>query len=193
MTKTYRRTIRPWLLVPATCALAGCISAPNVVLMDQKTALEQQAAGEFRALENDLQQAGISPKGEDITRSQLEGKDADPGRSSMGEIAQLYSEVQSDAGLVDRLLAAHCIGEALDGLLRQTPERCTEEVDTAEINRVVQRTNLHRRQIWKIVQKQKPDASEDEIRDAWRARHLKRVVCGGLIQVNAQTWEGKKC
>ncbi len=193
MTKTNRRAIRHWLLVPATCALAGCISVPNVVLMDQKTALEQQAAGEFKALENDLQQAGISVKGEDITQSQIEGKDADPGRSSMGEIAQLYSQAQSDAGLVDRLLAAHCIGEALDGLLRQTPEQCGEDVDTAEINRVVQRANLHRRQIWKIVHKKKPDASEDEVRDAWRERHLKRVVCGGLIQVDEQTWEGKKC
>jgi hypothetical protein len=40
--------------------LAGCVS-PTVVVVDQKTALEQQAAGDYPPLDNELEQAGLAP------------------------------------------------------------------------------------------------------------------------------------
>lgn len=172
---------------------AGCVKAPDIVLTDQKTALEQQAAGEFRALENDLHQAGIQPKGEDITREALEAKNPELGQSSLGDVVQLYSEVRTDAAWIDQLLVARCVGEALDGLLQHRPDECTEEVDLAQLTRVVERMNLHRRQLWRAIQARQPSASELEVRTAWRRNHLERVVCDGLVQVDEETWEAKKC
>jgi hypothetical protein len=172
---------------------AGCVKAPDIVLTDQKTALEQQAAGDFRALENDLHQAGIAPKGEDITRETLEAKNPDPGTSSLGNVVALYSEVRTDAEWMDQLLVASCVGEALDGLLRHTPATCKEDVDLAQLTRVVERLNLHRRQLWRAIGERHPDKSEAEIRTVWRGFHLERVVCGALVQVDEKTWENKKC
>lgn len=172
---------------------AGCVKAPDIVLTDQKTALEQQAAGDFRAIENDLHQAGIAPKGEDIPRAALEAKNPDPGTSSLGNVVALYSEVRTDAEWMDQLLVASCVGEALDGLLRHTADKCKEDVDLAQLTRVVERLNLHRRQLWRAIGERHPDKPEAEIRKVWRGIHLERVVCGGLIQVDENTWENKKC
>jgi hypothetical protein len=189
--------IRPRLAAGLVCAwaglAAGCVKAPDIVLTDQKTALEQQAAGDFRALENDLHQAGITPKGEDITREELEARNPDPGKSSLGNVVELYSEVRTDAEWIDQLLVAGCVGEALDGLLRHTPEKCTDDADLAQLTRVVERMNLHRRQLWRAIREQKPDKAEDEIRTVWRRIHLERVVCDGLVQVDENTWESKEC
>src|SRR6187402_2125679 len=63
---------------PARCAgllsqliiasvLGACV-APNVVVVDQKTALERQAAGDYPALQNELEQAGMAPAPEAFTR-----------------------------------------------------------------------------------------------------------------------------
>lgn len=181
------------LAVVSLLAGAGCISAPTVILVDQKTALEQQAAGEFRALEVELDQAGTTPKAENIPGSALAAGPQDSGGGRLGEVAKLYSVERTDAQRIDRLLVDHCIGEALDGSLLQTPERCKADVDTAQVTRLVERANLHRRQIWNLLRKQAPGASEEQVRQAWRARHLERVVCAGQVQVGELAWEGKKC
>jgi hypothetical protein len=193
MIPNLRRRFLLVLLGLALTTAAGCIKAPNVVLLDHKTALEQQAAGEFRAIENDLLQAGISPKGEDIARSQLEAEGSDLAESTLGEMVRIYSAVQTDAEWIDKMLVAGCVGEGLDGLLQQTPDHCTQDVETGSMARILGRTNLHRRQIWRVIQKRESGASEDEVRDVWRGIHLKRVVCGGLIQRDENTWEKKKC
>jgi len=187
---------RAFILLGLTLLLVALSSAcikPTVVLIDSKTALEQQAASEFKALENDLEQAGIQPKAEGITRAQLEEKQVDLGKSTLGEIAQLYSAVQTEAEGIDQMLVAHCIGEAKDGVLKHTPEQCQDKVDKAEVNRAVERANLHRRQLWQVVAKHQPGASEEKTRLTWRTHHLKRVVCGGLIQQEDGKWEEKKC
>lgn len=197
-----RPNIWPRSVAPAVAAglvwawaglAAGCVKAPDIVLTDQKTALEQQAAGDFRALENDLHQAGIAPKGEDITRAALEAKNPDPGSSSLGDVVALYSEVRTDAEWMDQLLVASCVGEALDGLLKHTADTCKEDVDLALLTRVVERLNLHRRQLWRAIGERHAGKSESEIRTVWRGIHLERVVCGGLVQVDEKTWENKKC
>lgn len=178
----------------ALAALAsGCVRAPDIVLTDQKTALEQQAAGEYRALEDEVHQAGIAPKGEDFTREQLEAKNPDPGTSSLGQVVQLYSEVRTDEAWIDQLLVVSCVGEALDGLLAHTPDTCTDEVDLAQLTRVVERLNLHRRQLWSALAERNPEAEDAEIRSTWREIHLERVVCGALVQTAEDRWENKQC
>src|SRR5262245_18961064 len=52
--------------------LTACVKAPDLVILDRKTALEQQAAGNFRGLEEELEQAGIVPGPVPLTRGQLE-------------------------------------------------------------------------------------------------------------------------
>jgi len=189
--KSNIRYAAAWLL--AALAAGGCITAPNVVLLDHKTALEQQAAGELHPLENRLLQEGIQPKAEDIPGEKLEKAGAGSGEGTLGEVARLYSAVQSDADLIDSMLSARCLGEGTDGLLQPTPDACRREVDTAELARVVGRENMHRRQIWKVIARQKPGASADEIRDKWRRVHLQRVVCGGWIETAEGKWEAKPC
>ncbi|WP_428265686.1 DUF1318 domain-containing protein [Haliangium sp.] len=183
----------PCLLLALVTVAAGCVSAPDVVLTDQKTALEQQAAGEFRALENDLEQASIQPKGEDMTRDALEAKNPDLSKSTLGEVVQLYSDVRTDAEWIDQLLVSGCVGEAVDGLLRQTPDECTETVATAQLTHVVERSNLHRRQLWRVIREREPGSSEDEVRTTWRRIHLQRVVCDGLVQNDDKSWGRKEC
>lgn len=180
-------------LVALAVLMPGCVKAPDIILTDQKTALEQQAAGEFHPLENDLTQAGIAPKGEDFPPETLEAGNPDSSKSMLGEVAQLYSAVQSDSEQIDQLLVAGCVGEALDGLLQQTPARCKQEVDTGQVTRVVERSNLHRRQLWRMLHQREPEASEERVRAVWRQNHLMRVVCGAWIQVDEQTWEQKEC
>ena len=184
----------PGLLVAWVVLGAACVKAPTVVLTDQKTALEKQAAGDFHALENDLQEATIAPKGEDISRQALEAENPDMRKSSLGEVVELYSAVRTDAEWLDELLVAGCVGESKDGLLVKMPESsCSEDVDTGQLTRVVERSNLHRRQLWRLVRTRTPEASEDKVRSAWRANHLERVVCGGMIQADNDSWDKKQC
>lgn len=197
MTSTPTTPAIPRLAAALALLLAGCVKAPDIILTDQRTALEQQAAGEFHALENDLTQAGIAPKGEDFSRESLEAANPDASTSTLGEVAQLYSAVQADSEWIDQLLVAGCVGEALDGLLQQTPDRCEQAVDTGQVTRVVERSNLHRRQLWRAIQqrepKDSPNHSEAQVRAVWREIHLQRVVCDAWIQKDADTWEQKKC
>ncbi|MEM9494233.1 MAG: hypothetical protein AAGC55_34120 [Myxococcota bacterium] len=183
------------MLAALTAAMIGCIKAPDVVLTDQRTALEQQAAGEYRALENQLNQSAVSPKGEDIPREALEAKNPDQNTSTLGDVVQLYSAVRSDAEWVDEMLVAGCLGEGRDGLLAPNPQPdlCKEDLDLARLAQVTERMNLHRRQLWQVIGERKPKASQDEIRTTWREIHLKRVVCDGLIESADQRWEAKKC
>ena len=182
--------------------VAGCVKAPSIVLTDQKTALEQQAAGEFRALESDLTQANIAPKGEDLAPATLEADNPDTSTSMLGEVAQLYSAVRSDSEWIDQLLVDGCVGEALNGLLLQTPDRCEREVDAGQVTRVVERTNLHRRQLWRVIQQRDAanaantppeEPSDERVRATWREIHLQRVVCKAWIQQDEQAWEQKEC
>lgn len=171
----------------------ACVKAPDIVLTDQKTAFERQAAGEFRALENDVHRASIAPKGEDITREAIEANNPESGDSTLGEAAQLYSAVQTDADWIDRMLVAGCLGEARDALLTARSESCEREPDSARLTRVVERANLHRRQLWQAMQKRDPQAKSDVIRANWREVHLQRVICGASIEESGGTWGKKEC
>jgi len=181
------------LMVLVIAGLGGCITVPDVVLVENKTALEKQAAGEFRSLEMQLQGAGIKGGPEHITGSQLNQKKVDLRESTLGEIVRLYSAVQSDTERVDHYLVAQCIGEARNGLLVETRDRCTEDIDPVEVTALLERSNRNRRQIWRdVIAKVKPGSKEEKVVQSWRQRHLQRVVCEGLIE-GEEGWEIRKC
>jgi len=172
-------------------ALAGgCVKAPNISVVDSKTALERQAAGDYEPLENELANEGISPRPEVIPREQLTSSDDD---EALGEVAQLYASAETDADWVDQMLVEGCIGEANTGLLEPTPEQCDIRVDEAERVRILGRANLHRRQVWRYLAEQRPKASPEQIRQTWRKLYLEQVVCDGLVQSDDGAWSKKSC
>lgn len=179
-----------WFVFVLSAASPACV-APNVVVVDQKTALEQQAAGGYPALENDLEQAGMAPAPEALTREEV----ATGGKRSggaLGELAQLYAKSESDADAIDRLLLQQCIGEALSGLLEPRPSECVGAADATEMARLLGRENLHRRQVWELLANEH-QVGVDRVRPTWRENHLQQVVCGGLVETNAGAWGPKSC
>ncbi|HTV20092.1 MAG TPA: DUF1318 domain-containing protein [Polyangiaceae bacterium] len=171
--------------------LPGCV-APNVVVVDQKTALEEQAAGGYPALENDLEQAGMTPAPEPFAREELAGKREQGGGSALGELAELYVKSESDADAIDRLLLQRCIGEARTGLLEPRPSDCVGAADATEMARLLGRENLHRRQLWQLLANER-QVSTERVQPVWREHHLEQVVCGGLVEAAEGRWEPKSC
>lgn len=178
------------LLLPL---LPACIRPPDVVLLDRKTVLEEQASGELHPLENDLREEAIVPRGEELTRAQLREAGADLSRSTLSTIVQVHGLLRTEAEYLDELLVRRCVGEALSGLLVETPRSCAGRVSEARSSAAVQRVNRGRRQLWRHLHELRPEASEQEVRAAWRRHHLEAVVCGGQIQVAGGGWEVKPC
>jgi len=173
----------------ALALLSACV-APQVVVTDQKTALEQQAAGGYPALENDLEQASLSPApepfaGEDLTVGR------DPQRGE-GALVELYAKSAADADAIDRLLLQKCIGEGLSGLLEPRPNECVGAADAVEVARVLERENQHRRQLWQLLANAR-QLSVERVQPVWRELHLEQVVCGGLVEASAGSWGPKSC
>jgi len=168
--------------------VAGCIRAPAVVIVDRKTAVEQQASGSFRGLEDELEQAGLAPRPVPLTAGQLgaagvrrEGLETDQGDDGNDDLR------------ADALLIKRCLGEALDGTLALTSASCTGTVDIPEVGRLIERVNRERRQLWRWLAGQTPGTTADEVRAAWRETHLVGLVCGGQVQVAGGGWEVKRC
>jgi hypothetical protein len=181
-------------LVVVCCAalelgLAACVSAPAVVIVDRKTAVEQQASGSFRGLEDDLEQAGLSPRPTPLTAAQLGAA----GVRRDGLEAGDRDDDGSDAVRADALLIKRCVGEALDGTLVLTVDPCTGTIDVPQVGRLIERVNRERRQLWRWIAGQSPGKTEDQVRAAWRETHLVGVVCGGQLQAAGGAWEIKRC
>lgn len=168
----------------------GCFKAPDVVIVDRKTALEEQALGRHPKAEAELQQAGLSPKPAAFTRQQLERSGWRPDKEH-DAIAALYADAVTDAERVDQLLVRKCIGEAIDGLLVDTRSKCTGGIDASEVAALIERVNRNRRQTWRYIA-QSRRVSLSAARQAWRKIHVVGIVCGGHIQ-SATGWEPKKC
>jgi hypothetical protein len=171
--------------------LASCV-APNVVVVDQKTALEEQAAGGYPALENDLEQAGLTPAPEPYSREQLASGREKNRRGALSELTELYARGETDADVIDRLLLQKCIGETLAGSLVPRPSDCVGTTDTTQLTRVIGRENLHRRQLWQLLASERK-LNIDQVREVWREVHLAQVVCGGLIETADAGWKAKAC
>jgi hypothetical protein len=188
-----RSRVVPRSLALAALAVAGCITAPAVVIVDRRTALEQQASGSFRGLEEELEQAGLAPRPAPLTPAQLGASGV---RRDGLEAADADDET-SDAVRSDALLIKRCLGEALDGTLALTLDPCTGTLDVPAVDRLVERVNRNRRQLWRWLAGQargaQRDRTDDEVRAAWRQVHLAGLPCGGQYQVAGGAWEVKKC
>jgi hypothetical protein len=164
--------------------LAGCIKAPDIVVVDRATALEREAAGSFPKLERELDRAGTVARPAPLTREQLEAagmprpivEDEDP----------------SDAERIDALLLHKCLGEALDGTLVETRDSCAIK-EVPHLGALIERTNRDRMQIWEWLKAERPQKSLNDVRAAWREVHLRGVVCGGQVQRTDGKWESKTC
>lgn len=172
---------------------ASCIRPPDVVLLDRKTVLEEQASGELHALENDLREEALVPRGAEFTRAELESTGTDLSEGTLDSIVRLHGLLRTEAEIVDELLVRRCIGEAASGLLEETTRTCAGRASEGRTSAIVQRVNRARRQLWRYLHEHRPASTEDELRIAWRARHLESVVCGGQIQTAEGEWEVKRC
>jgi hypothetical protein len=176
----------PRLLLITLAAAAGCIKPPEVVLVDRATALEQQAAGSFDELETKLLRIAATPKPTALSPEQLE---------ALGiRAAPIVNDAElSDADRVDELLKQRCIGEAMDGLLVDTPGDCQGAADHDLIVTLTERVNNARQQLWKWMHDRKPAQPVEDFRRAWHDAHLHGVVCDGWIQGANGTWSAKTC
>ncbi len=170
----------------AVFAAAGCIHAPEIVMVDRATALEQQAAGSFDDLERKLVRSGIVPRPVPLTPAQLEALGIKP----VGVVDDTDS---TDADRIDGLLRLHCIGEGRDGLLADTHGACRGAADRATSVVLIERVNRARAQLWRWMLAERRDASPDALRRTWRQTHARGLVCGAWIQRDDGVWEEKKC
>ena len=176
-------------LVAASIAgalVAGCIKAPEIVLVDRATALEEQAAGSYGALEEKLARATMAPRPAPLTPEQLE-------TLGMATPTMVDETERTDADRLDALLQQRCVGEAKDGLIVETHAACKGAADRAASAVLIDRTNNARQQLWRWMRERQKERSLEEVRRAWHGEHARGVVCGGWMQRDDGTWEEKKC
>lgn len=167
----------------------GCIKAPPIAVVDSRTSLEIQAAGEYPELEFQSTDAALEPGPSPLSANELVSK---AGLAAAGRDLELFSVSETQAQFIDTMLLLGCLGEGEDGLLQYLPDRCAEDVEVSELLRASSRTNLHRRQIWEYLAARRLGASTAAARDAWRSVHLEQVRCGTWI-ARAGKWEQKAC
>ncbi|NMO18731.1 DUF1318 domain-containing protein [Pyxidicoccus fallax] len=170
----------------AALAFSGCISAPEIVMVDRATALEEQAAGSFEDVERRLARAGMSPTPVPLTPNQLEDLGMQP-----APLVETNGRTQADR--VDELLRRHCLGEGKDGLLVDTRRQCVAGRLTADDLALMERVNRARMQLWQWMRTVRPAATEESLRRNWQQVHATGVICGGWVQADDGTWGEKKC
>lgn len=175
-------------MLVASLATGACIRPPPIIIADRHTVLEQQASVPFDQLQQDLQQAGVSPGPVPLTRGQVEAAGGDAGALPLQPQGPEPDDVQ-----LDRLLVRRCLGEALDGTLVQTPQTCPTPLDAQRVGSLLERTNRNRWQIWHFLQEQRPGTSLEEARKAWRQVHLEGLVCGAQVQGPDGRWGVREC
>jgi len=166
--------------------LSGCFKAGEVVIVDRATVLEQEAAGSYPELEHALSRAEVAPRPVPLTPAQLEALGIEP--PALVDHTNL-----TDADAADALLVEHCIGEGKDGLLAEALQSCRQEGDRDETDRLIERINRARRQLWRWMQSERPDVPLPDIQRAWQKIHAEGVVCGGWRQRADGGWEAKQC
>ena len=174
------------LFVVSVTTFLACVKPPEIVMVDRATALEQQAAGSFDELEKRLDRAAIEPRPVPLTPEQLTTLGIRPAPLEDGNDV-------TDADRVDAWLVEHCVGEAKDGTLVETKDACHGASDPDELHALLERVNRARRQLWRWMHEQRPNQSIDDLRNAWRGRHVANVVCGGWIEGDDGKWQVKGC
>lgn len=167
-------------------AITGCIKAPEIVLVDRATALEQQAAGSFTDLEKRLMESAVTTRPVPLTPDQLQAL-------GIRQPPLVDSTDLTDADQLDLLLKQRCIGEGRDGTLLDTNDSCQGAADRALAVRLIERTNRARQQLWRYLQDRQPQSAAPSLRRAWREAHLRGLVCGGWMQRDDGGWEAKPC
>lgn len=175
------------LLLLAALAAPGCISAPEIVMVDRATALEQQASGSFKDVEQRLARAGMSPTPVPLTPNQLEDLGIQP-----TPLVENTGKTQADR--VDDLLLRHCVGEGRNGLLVvDNRRRCQTGRMTSDDVALVERVNRARLQLWQWMGTMRPGVPEEALRRNWQQVHAAGVICGGKVEAEDGTWGAKKC
>lgn len=169
----------------AALMLAACIKAPEVVIVDRRTALELQAGGRSVPLEEKLEQATIRPGA-----TPFETRDVG---TAVSRSFDRDDEGATDADLTDSLLEKACVAEGFDGLMVETPATCNTTVDGTVVGALVQRTNRHRRQLWQLMVRKQPTLSEGEAARAWRTVHLRDLPCGARVERFPGQFDAKAC
>lgn len=177
---------RRGLLLLAAFALPGCIRAPEIVMVDRATALEEQAAGSFKDVERRLARAGMSPTPVPLTPNQLEELGIQP-----TPLVENMGKTQADR--VDELLRRHCVGEGKDGLLVDTRSQCRAGRLSADDAALVDRVNRSRVQLWQWMRTVRPGVPDESVRRSWQQVHAEGVVCGGWVESADGSWGEKKC
>ena len=176
----------PLRFAPCLLALAACIRAPDVVMVDRATALAQQAAGSFDEVELRLIRTGVVPRPVPFTPEQLEALGVRPP-------TPVDDTEQTEADRMDDLLRSRCIGEGRDGLLVDTHASCLGASDRGEALLLVDRVNRARVQLWRWMKSERKGVSASDLQRTWRRTHARGVVCGGWMQRDDGGWEAKKC
>src|SRR6201999_3041914 len=122
------------LIVFALCAVSGCVKAPEIVMVDRATALEQEASGSFDELERKLDRSGIEPDPVPLTPEQLQALGIQP--APLVDASEL-----TDADRLDGFLMQHCLGEGKDGLIVDTHDACQGAADADELASLATRVN----------------------------------------------------
>ncbi len=174
------------LLLLTALASSGCISAPEIVMVDRATALEEQAAGSFKEVELRLARGGMSPTPVPLTPNQLEDLGLQP-------TALVENMGKTQADRIDDLLRRHCIGEGRDGMLVDTRRQCQAGRLSADDIALVDRVNRARMQLWQWMRTVRPGVPEESLRRSWQQVHAQGVVCGGWVEADDGTWGEKKC
>ncbi|HEX8435694.1 DUF1318 domain-containing protein [Archangium sp.] len=170
----------------AALAFSGCISAPEIVMVDRATALEEQASGSFKDVEQRLARAGMSPTPVPLTPNQLEELGIQP-----TPLVENLGKTQADR--VDELLRRHCVGEGRDGLLVDTRSLCTAGRLSADDAALMERVNRSRIHLWQWMRTVRPSVPEESLRRSWQQVHAEGVICGGWVEADDGTWGEKKC
>jgi hypothetical protein len=174
------------LLLLAALVSPGCISAPEIVMVDRATALEEQASGSFKDVEQRLARAGMSPTPVPFTPNQLEELGIQP-----TPLVENTGKTQADR--VDELLRRHCVGEGRDGLLVDTRRQCRTGRLSADDVALMERVNRARVHLWQWMRTLRPGVPEESLRRSWQQVHAEGVVCGGWVEADDGTWGEKKC
>jgi hypothetical protein len=177
------------LIAVVTLSGPGCIKAPPIAVVDNRTSLEIQAAGEYPELEFQGTDAALHPGPSPVSAKEIVSKS---GLAAAGQDLELFSVSQTQAQFIDTMLLLGCLGEGEEGLLEYLPDRCGDDVDVSELLRASSRVNLHRRQIWEYLASKKPNSSATAARNAWRSVHIEQVRCGTWIERSGK-WEQKAC
>ncbi len=164
----------------------ACVKAPDIVVVDRATALEQQAGGSFADVERDLARRALDPGPEPLTPDQLQALGINP------EPLVDHTE-QTEADRVDSLLRQRCVGEGRHGLLVDTHDDCIGASDRVVAIALVDRTNRARLQLFRWLAAERPELGPEVVRAHWHEAHVQGAVCRAWLQAEDGTWAAKQC